>query len=266
MFDTTSFSQHFSVVWGFDHSEVSENGMEVTLKLDSTSGSGIRSHNNYTFGFFNSAVKLPANYSSGVVSTFYVSNEDSFPFTHDEIDLEFLGAASGDLYIIQTNIYSNGSTSTGREQRFKLWFDPTAGFHNYSIFWTPYHIVFFVDDIPIREVLKSEELGEDYPLKPMNVFATIWDASQWATDGGRSTVDYSYAPFATEYSNLILSDCHSSTLAEECPSGASSVVPQALLSESQHHLLHWIRANYMIYDYCEDKSRYPQALPECRSG
>ncbi|EFJ22389.1 hypothetical protein SELMODRAFT_416664 [Selaginella moellendorffii] len=105
MFDTTSFSQHFSVVWGFDHSEVSENGMEVTLKLDSTSG--------------------------------------------------FLGAASGDLYIIQTNIYGNGSTSTGREQRF------------------------FVDDIPIREVLKSEELGEDYPLKPMNVFATIWDASQW---------------------------------------------------------------------------------------
>lgn len=58
---------------------------------------------------------------------------------HDELDFEFLGNISGEPYLVQTNVYVNGSGN--REQRHTLWFDPTTDFHTYSFFWNHRSIV-----------------------------------------------------------------------------------------------------------------------------
>ena len=66
---------------------------------------------------------------------FYYGQMSSDGPTHNEFDFEFLGNTTGEPYSVQTNLYINGVGN--REQRLKLWFDPTTDFHAYSILWTP---------------------------------------------------------------------------------------------------------------------------------
>lgn len=64
-----------------------------------------------------------------------MSNGDMYENNHDELDFEFLGNIRGKEWRIQTNVYGNGSTNVGREERYTLWFDPSEEFHRYSILW-----------------------------------------------------------------------------------------------------------------------------------
>jgi xyloglucan:xyloglucosyl transferase len=71
-----------------------------------------------------------------------LSNGDVYEKTHDELDFEFLGSRWGGQWRVQTNVYGNGSTSRGREERYLLPFDPTLEAHRYSILWAPTHIMY----------------------------------------------------------------------------------------------------------------------------
>jgi xyloglucan:xyloglucosyl transferase len=70
-----------------------------------------------------------------------MSNGDVFERTHDELDFEFLGNVPGREWRVQTNVYGNGSTEAGREERYGLWFDPTGDFHQYAILWSSERIM-----------------------------------------------------------------------------------------------------------------------------
>lgn len=265
LFPCTFYNKGFANIWASDHEIVADDQAHVKIMLDASSGTGFKTKTTYVYGFFSAALKLPANdYTAGVITTFYTSNAEIYPDQHDEIDFEFLGRIPGEEYILQTNVYANGSTNIGREQRLRLWFDPTADYHDYSILWTSNHIVQYIDDIPIREYPNMALKGQ-YPLKPMYVYATIWDGSDWATDGGKYKANYSYAPFVAAYSNFILNGCATQqppSTGCTCASEFSSVVPPKLTSQ-QRLALQWVQQKYIIYDYCQDKNRYPTPLPEC---
>lgn len=70
-----------------------------------------------------------------------LSNAENYPKNHDEIDIELLGRSRRDDWVIQTNVYANGSSRTGREEKFYFWFDPTQFFHDYTLIWNSHHIV-----------------------------------------------------------------------------------------------------------------------------
>ncbi|RVW72722.1 putative xyloglucan endotransglucosylase/hydrolase protein 30 [Vitis vinifera] len=136
-----SFDQGYTHLFGEGNLVRSSDGRSVRLLLDRYTGSGFISANLYNHGFFSANIKLPSEYTAGVVVAFYTSNGDVFEKTHDELDFEFLGNVKGKPWRFQTNVYGNGSTSRGREERYRLWFDPSKEFHRYSILWTAKNIM-----------------------------------------------------------------------------------------------------------------------------
>ncbi|XP_021895860.1 probable xyloglucan endotransglucosylase/hydrolase protein 33 [Carica papaya] len=278
-FSHVSVNQAFSNFFGGKNIQVISNGSMARLALDKSSGSGFLSKNKYYYGFFSAAIKLPAGFSSGVVVAFYLSNSDTYPHHHDEIDIELLGHDKRDDWVLQTNIYANGSVSTGREEKFYFWFDPTQQHHYYSIIWNSHHIVFLVDNIPVREFPNRGAFSSAYPSRPMSLYVTIWDGSQWATHGGKYPVNYKYAPFIASFADMEVGGCtytnnnnnnHTVQAVSSCSkSGISSLDPIdgqdfASLSKQQALAMDWARRKLMFYSYCKDTSRYKVMPPECK--
>lgn len=119
-----------------------------------------------------------------------------------------------------------------------------------------------VDNVPIRVFNHLEKIGVPFPNKqPMKVYSSLWDAEDWATQGGRVKTDWSKAPFTAYYRNFNAIDV--------CNGNSSS--PSTCLKRNQgldaaaRNKLRWVQSKYMIYNYCSDLKRFPHGLPpECK--
>ncbi|KAI3408940.1 Xyloglucan endotransglucosylase/hydrolase [Psidium guajava] len=255
------FDQNYYIRWGFDHVASLDTGREVQLSMDASSGSGFESKKSYGSGFFNMEIKLPGSNSAGVVTTFYLTSHED---RHDELDFEFLGNREGKPIFLQTNVFADGVGN--REQRILLWFDPTADFHSYKVLWNDHQIVFYVDDVPIRVFKNNTQIGVPYPTQPMQIEASLWNGDDWATDRGRTKIDWSYAPFRAHYRGFDISGCESQGHdTHRCHSSAYQWNSREhwALDKEQERQLEDARKNFMNYDYCTDRSRYPVPPPEC---
>ncbi|XP_024983872.1 xyloglucan endotransglucosylase/hydrolase protein 31-like [Cynara cardunculus var. scolymus] len=259
--NTIPFNQAYRSLWGSQHQRFDQNSL--VLWLDSSSGSGFKSLKSYKSGYFGTAVKLHPGYTAGVITSFYLSNAEDHPGNHDEVDIEFLGTTPGKPYTLQTNVYIRGSGDgkiIGREEKIHLWFDPTKDFHNYAILWSTIEIIFFVDDVPIRRYPRKSD--NTFPLRPMYVYGSIWDASSWATENGRYKADYRYQPFYGRYNNFKLSGCDANS-PSWCRPPSSSPARTGGLSRQQLAAMLWVRRNFKVYDYCRDPMRDHTQTPEC---
>ncbi|XP_031484353.1 probable xyloglucan endotransglucosylase/hydrolase protein 32 [Nymphaea colorata] len=265
MFPSAVFYRYFTNLWGPQHQSVSPDQSSVTIWLDRATGSGFKSRKPFRSGYFGASIKLQTGYTAGVITAFYLSNNEAHPGMHDEVDIEFLGTTPGKPYTLQTNVYINGSGDRkiiGREMKFHLWFDPTADFHHYAILWNPREIIFFVDNIPIR--IYPRKSRATFPLRPMWVYGSIWDASSWATENGRYKADYRYQPFVAWFSRFIMRGC-SAYAPMTCRHVAGSPVGAFGLTYRQRLTMHWAQRYYMVYDYCKDYTRDRSLTPECWS-
>ncbi|WOK97519.1 putative xyloglucan endotransglucosylase/hydrolase protein 28 [Canna indica] len=265
---TLSFEEGYTQLFGDNNLMLHGEGRTVHLSLDQRTGAGFASQDLYLHGFFSASIKLPSDYAAGVVVAFYMSNGDVFEKTHDELDFEFLGNIRGREWRIQTNVYGNGSTAVGREERYGLWFDPTEDYHQYSILWSNERIIFYIDNIPIREAVRTQAMGGHFPSKPMSLYATIWDGSSWATLGGRYKVNYKYAPYVAEFADLVLHGCavNPSDHKTVCQGSDAIAYDTIRMSADQRTAMDKFRMKHMTYSYCHDRVRYPTPPSECTLG
>ncbi|KAJ0982263.1 hypothetical protein J5N97_010518 [Dioscorea zingiberensis] len=262
-----TMDQELDLSWGDGRGKFLNNGQLLSLSLDKYSGSGFQSRHQYLFGRIDMQIKLVPGNSAGTVTTFFLSSQGA---THDEIDFEFLGNVSGNPYTLHTNVFAQGKGD--KEQQFHLWFDPTKDFHTYSIVWNPQHIIFMVDNIPIRDFKNMEERGVRFPKdQAMRMYSSLWNADDWATMGGQVKTNWSLAPFTAYYRNYRASACVVSSGSSGCSGGrsaTSSVSGDAWMNQEvdsvSYRRLRWVQRKFMIYDYCADLKRFPQGLPaEC---
>ncbi|EEF43774.1 Brassinosteroid-regulated protein BRU1 precursor, putative [Ricinus communis] len=251
-----NFFQDFDITWGDRRAKIFNGGQMLSLSLDKVSGSGFQSKKEYLFGRIDMQLKLVAGNSAGTVTAYYLSSQGP---THDEIDFEFLGNLSGDPYILHTNVFTRGQGN--REQQFYLWFDPTRNFHTYSIIWKPQHIIFLVDNTPIRVFKNAESIGVPFPKnQPMRIYSSLWNADDWATRGGLVKTDWTKAPFTAYYRNF-----NANVYSQSSDSFSDSDLETNELDAPSRRRLRWVQKYFMIYNYCSDLKRFPQGLPaECR--
>ncbi|KAG7011934.1 Xyloglucan endotransglucosylase/hydrolase protein 9 [Cucurbita argyrosperma subsp. argyrosperma] len=138
---------------------------------------------------------------------------------------------------------------------------------------------FLVDETPVRAHTNMEDKGVPFPRdQSMGVYSSIWNADDWATQGGRVKTDWSHSPFIASYKGFQIDACECSsatgaTANATCCSGSGIGDngkkfwwDEPVLSElnvHQSHQLLWVRANHMIYDYCTDTARFAVTPVEC---
>ncbi|GAB2211277.1 hypothetical protein Drorol1_Dr00016570 [Drosera rotundifolia] len=261
-----NFDDNFDIMWSKEHFKASEDGQIWYLSLDKETGCGFQTKQRYRFGWFSMKLKLVGGDSAGVVTAYYMCSENGAGPTRDELDFEFLGNKTGQPFLIQTNIYKNGTG--GREMRHMLWYDPTEDFHTYSILWNYHQIVFYADQVPLRVFKNNGKPNNFFPdEKPMYLFSSIWNADDWATRGGLEKTDWDKAPFVSSYKDFCVDGCQWEDPYPPCVSTTTEnwwdKYAAWHLSDSQKLDFAWVQRNLVIYDYCQDTKRYPTLPEEC---
>lgn len=128
---------------------------------------------------------------------------------------------------------------------------------------------FYVGKVPTREIVRNAAMAGDYPSKPTSLYATIWDASSRATNGGKEKVDYKYEPFMSEFTNLVLEGCIVDSIGQISSTNCTDRIASLLAKEYStitpkgRKSMKWFREKYMYYSSCYDNVRYPIPPPEC---
>lgn len=124
-----------------------------------------------------------------------------------------------------------------------------------------------VDNIPIRVFNNNEAIGVPYPKRqPMRLYSSLWNADDWATQGGKVKTDWTKAPFTATYRNFNANACvwPSTSCVSTKPLPINGWMYQEL-DVNDRKKLKWVQKNYMIYNYCTDLRRFPQGVPrECK--
>lgn len=123
---------------------------------------------------------------------------------------------------------------------------------------------FLVDDVPIRRYPRKS--SATFPVRPMWLYGSIWDASSWATEDGKYKADYKYQPFVAKYTNFKASGC-SAFAPRWCRPASASPYPSGGLTSQQYGAMSFVQRHHMVYNYCQDPKRDHRLTPECwRSG
>ncbi|KAL8512487.1 hypothetical protein ACS0TY_018818 [Phlomoides rotata] len=93
----------------------------------------------------------------------------------------------------------------------------------------------------------------------MRVYCSLWNADDWATQGGHVKTKWTKDLFVAFYHKL-----NFDARAIGAPCGSRSWRSQELDGAGRNRL-RWVQQKLMVYDYCSDAQRFPQGTSlECK--
>lgn len=125
--------------------------------------------------------------------------------------------------------------------------------------------------MPIRVNRNYQSEGIAYPNQQgMRVYSSLWNADNWATQGGLVKIDWNSAPFIARFRHFRARACKwdglfsTAQCASPSPANWWTSPMHKQLSNGKQGQMKWAKDNYMIYDYCKDTKRFNgQMPPEC---
>ncbi|CAH2036375.1 unnamed protein product [Thlaspi arvense] len=245
-----TWNDNFYLTWGHKALVLKETS-ELDLTLDHNSGSEFESYLMYGSGSFNMRIKAPKTKSTGVITSFDLISLSS---RRDGLCFQILG--NGTTYLLNTNMLLLGEG--GKDQRFRLWFDPTKDYHSYRFLWNPHQLVFYVDDTPIRVYRKNPDTY--YPTKQTMLL-------RGSVQNG-SVIDPKQMPYIAKFQAPKIEACETTFMyLKNCadPKFWWNRKENWQLSSREKKLYMNAKKLHLAYDYCSDRTRYPKAPQECRS-
>lgn len=104
--------------------------------------------------------------------------------------------------------------------------------------------------------------------QPMHILSSIWNGEDWATEGGRIKIDWTYAPFISRFRQFRPRACkwNAPISFAECTSTSAGKYwwNYPIFSTLNETQMQRVREEYMTYDYCKDTKRFSRNMPiEC---
>lgn len=128
---------------------------------------------------------------------------------------------------------------------------------------------FLIDNIPVRVFNNNDAAGVPFPKsQPMRVYASLWNADDWATQGGRVKTDWTNAPFTALYRkfNANAKKVGPNSVSTSSINDNQSWSTQGLDAAGRNRI-RWVQTKHMIYNYCNDRKRFPNGISaECKTS
>ncbi|KAK1412659.1 hypothetical protein QVD17_34085 [Tagetes erecta] len=96
---------------------------------------------------------------------------------------------------------------------------------------------------------------------PMQLLVSLWDGSDWATDGGKTKANWTQAPFQAHFQDFNIDGCSATPKIphKDCYNAKYwwNGKNYWQLDQRQMKAYEDVKKKYMNYDYCTDKNRHP---------
>lgn len=148
-------------------------------------------------------ITLKAAPGDGIVSSVVLQSDDL-----DEIDMEWLGAESGQM---QSNYFGKGQTTTYNRGQFHDVANTQSEFITYTVDWTQDRIVWLVGGTAVRTLTYDDAADDQYPQTPMQVKFGAWSGGDSSNAAGtikwaEGPTDYTKGPFTMAVQGVVITD------------------------------------------------------------